>query len=91
MGIEFNQESMRWRVESSSKPNADALYAIVRASGMRTWYGSEYSGYWDDCVAGNQPLDEHDVHLERWDNDGSQEWKDMADRVKRGPVRDGGA
>lgn len=91
LGIEFNEDALKWRVDSSDKPNVDSLYALVRGSGDKTWYRRENGpgGFWNDCVAGNQPLDEHDIYLERWDNDGSKMWRELAQRVKDGPVRDG--
>lgn len=46
-------------------------------------------GFYTNCLAGNQPVGEHDVYLERWDNDGSKEWQELVRHVKDGPVRDG--
>lgn len=89
LGIEFKEETLRWKVDSPDKPNVDALYAIARDCGVKTWYKTEMKGFWADCAAGNHPLDEHGVRLERWDNDGSKAWQDLAKRVEKGPVREG--
>jgi len=61
-------------------------------TGEKTWYANEMGehGYWDDFMRGNQPRFEHGVRLERWDNDGSKEWKELAERTKAGPVRSRG-
>jgi galactonate dehydratase len=91
LGIEFNEASLKWKVASSSKPNADAIHAIVRPNGDRVWYESEFlpQGYWHQSLAGNIPVCERGVKLEQWTNDGSKEWKDLAARVKIAPVRAG--
>lgn len=89
LGVTFNESALRWRTDTSTRANADALYAFVRPCGVKTWYDREFGGYWDDCLAGNQPLSEEGVRLEQRDNDGSGDWQDMAARVKQGPVREG--
>ena len=91
LGITFNEASLKWRVDTEEKPNADAIYAIVRENGTRTWYAGEYGsrGYWNECRAGNEALDESGVYLQRWDNDGSEQWKDLAQRAEIAPVREG--
>jgi len=88
LGIELNEASLKYRVDTTVKPNADAIYAIVRDSGLKTWYHGEFGkrGFWEDSHAGNIPLMEHGVRLEQWNNDGSKEWQDMARRVKVAPV-----
>jgi L-alanine-DL-glutamate epimerase-like enolase superfamily enzyme len=89
LGIEFNEASLRWKTDSSTKPNADALYAAVRDNGDKTWYASEYGehGFWNDFLRGNQPLFEQGVRLETWLNDGSKEWQELAARTQESPVR----
>jgi len=52
---------------------------------------------WDDSLgaglqmalfeAGNFPICEHGVRLVRWDDDGSEEWRGLAERAEQGPVR----
>jgi L-alanine-DL-glutamate epimerase-like enolase superfamily enzyme len=88
LGIELNEESLKWRVDTTVKPNVQAIYAIVRDNGTRTWYHGEYGacGFWQESSAGNMPLMEHGVRLEQWKNDGSIEWQEMAARTKLGPV-----
>lgn len=91
LGVTFNEEALKWRVDTDAKPNVEAIYAIVRASGTRTWYSGEYGpqGYWNACRAGNEALDEGGVELQRWDRDGSSQWETLAQRVKENPVREG--
>lgn len=88
LGIEFNEAALKYRVQTSEKPNADALYAIARDTGQKIWFHGEYkdAGYWTENWAGNLPPFEHGVTLIRRDNDGSKEWKDLAARVKAAPV-----
>ncbi len=91
LGVEFNEASLKWKVDSPDKPNMEALHAFVRPSGEKTWYASERDngvGFWPDFLAGNQPLFEHGVRLETRPNDGSREWKDLAARTKKMPVRE---
>lgn len=89
LSVEFSEASLKWKVESSAKADIDALYAVVRDSGDKTWYRSEYGeqGFWNDFLRGNQPSFEHGVRLETWQNDGSQEWQELAERAKQAPVR----
>ena len=91
LGVEFNEAALKWKVAAPDKPNPEALHAFVRASGERTWYLTERGnaqGFWFDFLEGNQPLFEHGVRLETQPNDGSREWKDLAARVKKFPVRE---
>ena len=39
---------------------------------------------------GNDPAQEPGARLEIWDDDGSQEWEELYQRVQRGPVREQG-
>ena len=91
LGVTFNEAALKWRVETHEKPNVEAVYAIVRENGTRTWYEGEYGpkGFWEACRAGNEALDEGGVALQRWDRDGSSGWEDMAHRVAIAPVREG--
>jgi hypothetical protein len=88
LGIEFNEAALKYRVSSSEKKNADAIYAIVRDNGHKTWFHGEYKqyGYWEECRAGNLVTNEHGIRLHTWANDGTKDWKDLAERTKKGPV-----
>jgi len=89
LGIEFNEESLKYRVPTMDKPNARALYGVARAGGSTTWHDREFGQYglWHDFLGGNQSLFEHGVSLQHWDDDGSKEWQELFDRVQHGPVR----
>jgi L-alanine-DL-glutamate epimerase-like enolase superfamily enzyme len=89
LGVEFNESALKYRVDSPVKPAVTAIYAFVRANGEKTWFAGEMvpRGYWPEFSAGNYPLFEHEVRLERWDDDGSKEWRDLAERVKTAPVK----
>lgn len=97
LGIEFDENALKYRVDGPDCPNHDiyhpdpskqALYGIVRADGGRMWYGAEIhgDGFWVQSHRGNVPAFEHGVTLETWKNDGSKQWANLADRVKKGPV-----
>jgi galactonate dehydratase len=90
LGIEFNEAMLKYRVESSVRKNADAIYALVRENGHKVWYHGEYGkfGYWEETRAGNVTVAEHGVRIQPWHNDGSSEWKTLAERTKLGPVTD---
>jgi L-alanine-DL-glutamate epimerase-like enolase superfamily enzyme len=89
LGIEFNEASLKWRVNSSDKPNVEALYAFVGPDGSKTWYTDEQGkgSYWTDFVNGSLPLFERGVSIEQWTNDGTPEWRELAARVREAPVR----
>jgi galactonate dehydratase len=88
LGIEFNEAALKWRVNSPDKAQADAIYAIVRPTGQKLWYPTEFGqyGYWTENWAGNVPLFDRGVRLEAWANDGSKEWREMKERLRSGPV-----
>ncbi len=93
LGIDFDEQSLKWKVDSPDLPSLDAyndkaIYAIVRDNGQKTWYEGEMTahGYWPMAAKGNVPSFEHGVRLETWYNDGSKDWKKLAERVRRGPV-----
>ena len=89
LGIEFNEDALKYKVDTIDKPAVSAIYAMARANGEKIWFAGEGvpGGYWGENEAGNTPVFEHGVTLERWDKDGSQDWQDLADRLKEGPVR----
>jgi len=91
LGVELNEAALRWRIPNGETHKDKALYAFVRAGGCKTWYASELGkgGYWGDFQAGNQPRFEHGARLERWDDDGSKEWQELAGRLRAGPLREG--
>jgi galactonate dehydratase len=89
LGVEFNEEALKYKVKGPEKAQADAIYAIVRPTGQKIWYPGEFGkfGFWTECWAGNVPICEHGVRLETWANDGSKAWKDLKTRiVAHGPV-----
>jgi L-alanine-DL-glutamate epimerase-like enolase superfamily enzyme len=94
LGVRFREEALtRWRTETTDCPshtawNEKAIYALRRADGRRTWYSGERAtgGLWPASRAGALPFFEHGACLETWENDGSREWKELAERTKKGPV-----
>jgi len=95
LGIRLNEDCLKWKTDSSDLAlidahNNKALFAIVYANGHRIWFNSSMKtgGFCKDNHQGNQPLFQKGVHLETWENDGSQEWQALRDRVMEGPVRE---
>ena len=88
LGITFNEEALKYQVESIEKPNLKALYALNRANGDQIWFSGEmgYGGYRTQSQRGNVPICEHGVRLEQWDDDGSEEWNELDAKVREGPV-----
>jgi len=88
LGIEFNEAALKYKVPSSEKKNLDAIYAIVRDNGHKTWYHGEYGryGFWDESHRGNLVPAEHGIRLHTWKNDGTKEWNDLKERALKGPV-----
>lgn len=87
LGIEISEDALRrYRTGTSIKPNARAVYAVVRPNGQRIYYASE-TQYWDDFLNGNQIGFEPGVRLETIADDGSAEWEKLAARVQMTPVR----
>ncbi|MCE9592369.1 MAG: enolase [Planctomycetes bacterium] len=88
LGIEFNEAALKYRVNSPDKKNVEAVYAIVRDNGHKTWFHGEYGqyGFWDESHKGNLVVHEQGIRLHQWKNDGSKEWKEMAERLKKGTV-----
>ena len=92
LGIEIDEDALtRLRVSGPEKPHVDAIYAVVRPSGEKTYYEHEYgtNGYFHDYLHGNQPVFEKGVRLETLPNDGSKDWQDLKARTKIAPVRSG--
>ncbi len=95
LGLTFNEDAMRYRVDGPEKPaldalNNEAIYAIVHPGGTRTWYEGETTpnGFWTENRRGNVPPFECGVRLDTWANDGTKQWAQLAERVRRGPVRE---
>lgn len=87
LGIEISEAAFRqYRTNASVKPNTRAFYAVLRPNGDRTYYASE-TQYWDDFLAGNQIGFEPGVTLESYPDDGSADWRTLADRVVHRPIR----
>lgn len=95
LGITVDEDALRqYRVTSSHKDNARAIYAVERASGERTYFAGEIVagsgvplGYWDDSLAGNLPPYEEGTRLVALPDDGSPGWYDLYTRVQEAPVR----
>ncbi|HWB53220.1 MAG TPA: enolase C-terminal domain-like protein [Tepidisphaeraceae bacterium] len=91
LGLEFDESALKYRVKSSKRENARAIYAVVRENKDRVWYLGEYGplGYWSQSWAGNLPASfERGVTLETWADDGSQDWRKLYERVQKAPVRE---
>jgi hypothetical protein len=87
LGVEVDEEALtRLHIPTAAKADLQAVYAVVRPDGGRTYYRHE-DQYREDFLAGNQPIFERGVTLEVLPDDGSPDWADLARRVQAGPVR----
>src|SRR5437016_2766455 len=87
LGIEVPEDILqRFRTTSSKKERTRAVYAVLRPNGERTHYASE-TQYWDDFLNGNQIGFEPGITLQAVPDDGSEDWKKLEAKVKKGPVR----
>lgn len=89
LGVEVDEEALtRLRMEPPfERPKPRLLLSIVWPGGRVRHY-ADIRQCWDDCLAGNVPVQERGVNLEVHPDDGSKEWMDLYTRAERGPVLD---
>lgn len=93
LGIAVDEEALeRYRMEPPySLPPPRLLLSVVWPGGRVVHYATMRPQLWEDCLAGNQPVQERGVTMEIRPDDGSREWADLYARAERdGPVRDRG-
>ena len=91
LGVEINEESIeKYRIEPKEKPYPfpDLLIAIRWPSGGSSYYAHARQ-YWIDFEEGRLPLFVPGVRLERIENDGSDEWRELANKAATGAVHSG--
>ncbi len=89
LGIEIDEDALvRYRMEPPYEfPKPRLLLSVVWPGGRVVHYASMRQ-CWDDCWAGNQPVQERGVTMEVHPDDGSQAWAELYARAERSPVRD---
>ena len=89
LGIEVEEGALaRYKMESPYEfPRPRLLLSVVWPGG-RVMHYSSLRQCWNDCYAGNQPVQERGVRMEVHPDDGSKTWTELYKRTLRGPVRD---
>ena len=90
LGVAVDEEALeRYRMEPPhALPPPRLLLSVVWPGGRVVHYANLRSHLWQDCLAGNQPVQERGVTTEVRPDDGTPEWSDLWARAERGPVRD---
>ena len=90
LGIEIDEAALsRYRMEPPYEfPKPRLLMSVVWPGGRVVHYANMRPQLWDDCFAGNVPVQERGVTMEVHPDDGSQEWADLYARATLAPVRD---
>jgi len=90
LGVEVDEGALtRYRMEPPYELPRPKLLLSVIWPGDRVVHYNTMRQCWDDCWAGNQPVQERGVRMEEWLDDGSAEWADLNRRTLQGPVRGG--
>lgn len=89
LGVEIDEAALtRFKMAPPHEyPRPRAILSVVWEGGRVVHY-RDMKQVWDDCWAGNQPVQERGVRMETWKDDGSKEWADLYARAKDFPVRD---
>ena len=88
LGVELDEDVIaNYRIEPLARqPDPpEALMAVRWPSGGVNYYAFK-TQYWDDFRSGRLPVFVRGVRFDVIENNGSQEWKDLHDRAKRGTV-----
>lgn len=89
LGVEIDESALtRFKMAPPHEyPRPRAILSVVWEGGRVVHY-RDMKQVWDDCWAGNQPVQERGVRMETWKDDGSAEWADLYARATDFPVRD---
>jgi hypothetical protein len=68
-------------------PRPKFVLSIVWPHGRVVHYAG-MKQVWDDCLAGNQPVQDRGVTMEVHPADSAGEWADLYTRAESGPVHD---
>ncbi|GDX41125.1 hypothetical protein LBMAG21_14170 [Armatimonadota bacterium] len=89
LGVEIDESALtRFKMAPPHEyPRPRAILSVVWEGGRVVHY-RDMKQVWDDCWAGNQPVQERGVRMETWKDDGSAEWADLYARATDFPVQD---
>jgi hypothetical protein len=89
LGIIVDEAALtRFRMEPPFEfPKPRLLLSVVWQGGRVMHYAS-LRQCWDDCTAGNQPVQERGVRMEVRADDGSSDWSTLYSLCEIAPVRD---
>jgi L-alanine-DL-glutamate epimerase-like enolase superfamily enzyme len=89
LGVAVDEGALtRYRMDPPYELPPPELILSVSWPGGRVVHYASLRHCWNDCWAGNNPVQERGVSMEVRPNDGSTEWADLWARVQSGPVRD---
>ncbi|MES2463573.1 MAG: mandelate racemase/muconate lactonizing enzyme family protein [Armatimonadota bacterium] len=89
LGIEIDEDALtRYRMEPPDEiPAPRLLMSVVWPGGRVVTYANMRPQLWDDCFAGNVPVQERGVTMEVHHDDGTKQWADLYERAVQAPVR----
>jgi hypothetical protein len=89
LGIEIDEAALtRYKMQPPYEFPPPRLLLSVVWPGGRVMHYASLRQCWNDCSAGNQPVQERGARMEARSDDGSTEWAELYARTLRGPVRD---
>ncbi|MDE2127625.1 MAG: mandelate racemase/muconate lactonizing enzyme family protein [Armatimonadetes bacterium] len=87
LGVEVDEGAIeRYRMNPPHEHPKPRLLLTVRWEGGRTVHFSSLRQCWNDCWAGNHPVQEPGVKMEVRSDDGSPEWAELYRRTEAAPV-----
>jgi hypothetical protein len=89
LGVEIDEAALtKFKMEPPHEfPRPKAILSVVWEGGRVVHY-RDMRQCWDDCWAGNQPVQERGVRMEVTPDDGSKEWAERFARLQNTPLRD---
>ena len=89
LGITVDEAALtRFRMEPPFEfPKPRLLLSVVWPGGRVVHYAG-MKQCWDDCLAGNQPVQERGVRMEVQADNGNSDWATLYTRCEIAPVRD---
>jgi L-alanine-DL-glutamate epimerase-like enolase superfamily enzyme len=90
LGVEFDEEALtKYRMEPPHRlPDPRHILSVVWPGGRAVQFANMKDHCWPHFrTHGNDPAQEPGARLEIWDDDGSQEWTELYERLQSGPLR----
>ena len=91
LGVEVDEEALsQYAMEPPYRlPDERHILTVVWPGGRAVHFANIHDHCWPHFrTHGNDPAQEPGATLEIWDDDGSQEWADLYERLQAGPIRE---